>query len=87
MIEIEKEKFENYKNSIKFLGLEILRLTTEKNSLVSRINDLEKLKKSFTYAKDALHKERFKNYALERAMQQPINIHRWRILKVIYDFF
>lgn len=86
VIEVEKEKFENYQSSTKFLELEILRLTSEKNSLVSRINDLEKLKKSFAYAKDALHKERFKNSALERAMQQPINVHRWRILKVIYDF-
>lgn len=83
IIESEKEKYLNFKNSTKFLELEIVRLTGEKNSLVSRINDLEKLKKSFSYAKEELHKERFKNSALERAMQQPNNVHRWRLLKVI----
>lgn len=67
---------------MKVFQLEILRLTAEKNSLVTRINDLEKLKKSFTYAKEELHKERFKNSALERAMQNPLNVHRWRMLKV-----
>lgn len=84
MIEAEKEKFENYQSSTKFLELEILRLTSEKNSLVSRINDLEKLKKSYAFAKDELNKEKFKNSALERAMQNPINVHRWRLLKVFF---
>ncbi|KFM61003.1 Coiled-coil domain-containing protein 147, partial [Stegodyphus mimosarum] len=81
VIKREKEAYLNLENSTKLLHLEILRLTGEKNSLTCKINDLEKLKESFTYAKQELNKERFKNSALERTIQRPTNIHRWRLLK------
>ncbi|GIY94127.1 cilia-and flagella-associated protein 58 [Caerostris extrusa] len=31
--------------------------------------------------KQELQRERYKNSALETAMQQPLNVHRWRLLK------
>ncbi|KAF8795156.1 Cilia- and flagella-associated protein 58 like protein [Argiope bruennichi] len=77
----EQESYNTLKNGTKLLHLEILRLTGEKNSLMCKVNDLEKLKQSFTYAKQELHHERYKNSALERAMQHPLNVHRWRLLK------
>ncbi|GBM73313.1 Cilia- and flagella-associated protein 58 [Araneus ventricosus] len=77
----EQESYNTLKNGTKLLHLEILRLTGEKNALMCKVNDLEKLKQSFTYAKQELHHERYKNSALERAMQQPLNVHRWRLLK------
>ncbi|XP_035232281.1 cilia- and flagella-associated protein 58-like [Stegodyphus dumicola] len=81
VIQREKEAYLNLENSTKLLHLEILRLTGEKNSLTCKINDLEKLRESFTYAKQELNKERFKNSALERTIQRPTNVHRWRLLK------
>ncbi|CAL1265773.1 unnamed protein product [Larinioides sclopetarius] len=77
----EQESYNTLKNGTKLLHLELLHLTGEKNSLMCKVNDLEKLKQSFTYAKQELHHERYKNSALERAMQQPLNVHRWRLLK------
>ncbi|GFT43797.1 hypothetical protein NPIL_642481 [Nephila pilipes] len=77
----EQDSYNTLKNGIKLLHLEILHLTGEKNALMCKVNDLEKLKQSFTYAKQELHHERYKNSALETAMQQPLNVHRWRLLK------
>lgn len=79
----EQELYSSLKHGTKLLHLEILRLTGEKNSLMCKVNDLQKLKDSFTHAKQELHNERYKNVALEAAMQQPLNVHRWRLLKVI----
>ncbi|CAL1265775.1 unnamed protein product [Larinioides sclopetarius] len=79
----EQESYNTLKNGTKLLHLELLHLTGEKNSLMCKVNDLEKLKQSFTYAKQELHHERYKNSALERAMQQPLNVHRWRLLKAL----
>ncbi|XP_054706934.1 cilia- and flagella-associated protein 58-like [Uloborus diversus] len=81
LLKNEKEQYATLENGTKVLHLEMLRLTSEKNALICKVNDLEKLKQSFTYAKQELHKERFKNSALEEAMHQPRNIHRWRMLK------
>ncbi|GIY84930.1 hypothetical protein CDAR_618601 [Caerostris darwini] len=77
----EQDSYNTLKNGTKLLHLEILRLTGEKNTLLCKVNDLEKLKQSFTYAKQELQRERYKNSALETAMQQPLNVHRWRLLK------
>ncbi|KAG8185555.1 hypothetical protein JTE90_017560 [Oedothorax gibbosus] len=77
----EQELYLSLKHGTKLLHLEILRLTGEKNSLMCKVNDLQKLKDSFTHAKQELHNERYKNIALEAAMQQPLNVHRWRLLK------
>ncbi|GFR31659.1 cilia- and flagella-associated protein 58 [Trichonephila clavata] len=77
----EQDLYNTLKNGTKLLHLEILRLTNEKNTLMCKVNDLEKLKQNFTYAKQELHHERYKNSALENAMQQPLNVHRWRLLK------
>ncbi|GFS53501.1 cilia- and flagella-associated protein 58 [Trichonephila inaurata madagascariensis] len=77
----EQGLYNTLKNGTKLLHLEILRLTNEKNTLMCKVNDLEKLKQNFTYAKQELHHERYKNSALENEMQQPLNVHRWRLLK------
>ncbi|XP_015907391.1 cilia- and flagella-associated protein 58 [Parasteatoda tepidariorum] len=79
----EQELYSTLESTTKMLHLEILRLTGEKNTLMTKVNDLQKLKDSFMYAKEELLKERNKNSALELEIQRPLNVHRWRILNGI----
>ena len=71
---------------IRVLKLEIKKLRREKGILQKSVANVEDLRREVYHIQRELLRERTRCKALEEELENPMNIHRWRKLEVIFCF-
>lgn len=72
-------------DDIRLLKLEVKKLRTEKILLSKSISNMSDLRHEIFNLERDLTNERLKVMALEEEVQNPLNIHRWRKLEVLFN--
>ncbi|VEN52638.1 unnamed protein product [Callosobruchus maculatus] len=73
--------YEQRIEDIRLLKLEVKRLRQEKNLMSKSLSNMVDLKQEIFHLERDLTKSRLKCTALEKEVQNPLNIHRWRKLE------
>lgn len=67
--------------------LVVLIFSVQKNLLMKNLSEINDIRGEILKYEQKLNKERLKVRALEDMLIKPTNVHRWRILKVIYCYY
>lgn len=59
--------------------------SVQKNLLMKNLSEVNDIRCEVLKYEQKLNRERLKCRALEETLLKPTNVHRWRILKVIYN--
>lgn len=76
-----ERQYEQKREDIRLLRLEIIRLRKEKNLLSKGIENMTDLRLEVFNIERELGRERLRVRALEEALETPLNVHRWRKLQ------
>ena len=69
---------------IRLLKLEIKKLRREKQILIKSVSNAEELQREIYNIQREMLREKTRCKALEEELENPMNIHRWRKLEVIF---